>query len=241
VASLTAAAPGAGLRLRLDTTGGNPLYVTELLHALEEDGALRIENGFADTDAETLPTGLVQTLDRRIAALPTGTADALRLASLLGGAFSLDDLAAVAGRSVVDVAGVLREAVDAGLVTGDGSRLAFRHDLIREAVYVGIAPAIRTDLHVAAARALASAGASAAQVARQYAVGARPGDLVVVPNRTDGSWPVDVLAMAHADHEHDEAIVVHLVHDPVATDPDAVGAILALEGHAPRRPRLLCE
>ena len=178
VASLTAAAPGAGLRRRLDATGGNPLYVTELVRALDEEGVLRIENGFAETDVETLPAGLAQTLHRRIAALPSDTVQALRLASLLGGSFSLDDLATIAGRRVVDVAGMLREAVDAGLVTGDGNHLAFRHDLIREAVYEGIIPAIRTDLHVAAARALARAGAPAGQVARHYALGARPGDVL---------------------------------------------------------------
>lgn len=180
VASLTSAAPGAGLRRRLDATGGNPLYVTELVRALDDEGLLRVEDGLADTDAESLPEGLVQTLDRRVAALSDETAEALRLASLLGGSFVLEDLAVIAGRSVVDVAGALREAVDAGLVTGDGSRLAFRHDLMREAVYVGVAPAIRTDLHLAAARALAGAGASTHQVARQYALGARPGDVVAV-------------------------------------------------------------
>lgn len=178
VASLTAAAPGAGLRRRLDATGGNPLYVTELVRALDEEGALHVVEGLADTNAESLPGGLVQTLDRRITALASETAEILRLASLLGGEFSLDDLAAVAGLSVVDVAALLHEAVDAGLVTGAGQRLAFRHDLIREAVYLGVAPAVRTDLHLAAAQALAGAGASAAQVARQYALGARPGDAV---------------------------------------------------------------
>lgn len=180
VASLTAAAPGSGLRRRLDATGGNPLYVTELVRALDDEGALRVEHGFADTDADSLPGSLVQTLGRRVASLADETADVLVLASLLGGAFTLDDLAAVAGRRVVEVAGLLREAVDAGLLTGDGTRLAFRHDLVREAVYEGVAPAIRTDLHVAAGRALAQAGASAAQVARQYALGARPGDPTAV-------------------------------------------------------------
>lgn len=180
VANLTAAAPGAGLRRRLRAAGGNPLYVIELVRALDDEGALRVENGYAETDAESLPVGLVQTLGRRVASLPAETVEALRLASLLGSSFSLDDLAAVAGRSVVDVAAQLREAVDAGLVTGERRRLAFRHDLIREAVYDQITPAIRTDLHVAAARALAGSGASTGQVARQYALGARTGDPVAV-------------------------------------------------------------
>jgi hypothetical protein len=53
--------------------------------------------------------------------------------------------------------------------------------------------------------------------------------------------PVDVLAVADADHENDEALVVHLVDDPIVAYPDAVGAILALECHAPRRTRLVCQ
>lgn len=180
VASLTGAAPGPTLRHRLDATAGNPLYVTELLRALDDHGALRVESGVADTDAENLPEGLVQTLSRRIGALTPETADLLRLASLLGSSFTLDDLATIAGRSMVDAAGLLRGAVDAGLVVGQGSELRFRHDLIREAVYLDVPGPIRTDLHLSAGRALASTGAPAASVARQYSLGARPGDLVAV-------------------------------------------------------------
>jgi len=60
-----------------------------------------------------------------------------------------------------------------------------------------------------------------------------------VADCTDRSGPVDVSAMTHADHEHDETIVVHLVDDPVVTDPNPVGAVLALEGHTPRWTRLV--
>jgi hypothetical protein len=47
--------------------------------------------------------------------------------------------------------------------------------------------------------------------------------------------------MAHADHEHEEPAVVHLIDDPVVTDPNSVGAVLALEGHTPRWTRLVCQ
>ena len=80
------------------------------------------------------------------------------------------------GRSVVDVAGWLREASLAGLIAGDGDRMSFRHDLIREAVYGHMLAAERRDLHRAAGDALAAAGASARQVAEQFARGGRVGD-----------------------------------------------------------------
>ena len=104
----------------------------------------------------------------------------MRIASLLGGAFTLHDVAAITGRSVLDVAGVLRDASLAGLVVGDGERLTFRHDLVREAVYHHMLPAERRDLHRAAAQALASAGAPTQQVAEQYVRGALPGDVEAV-------------------------------------------------------------
>ena len=81
---------------------------------------------------------------------------------------------------MIDVAAWLREASLAGLIVGEGERLAFRHDLIREAVYGHMLPAERRDLHRAAGQALAHTGAPAQQVAEQFARGALPGDLEAV-------------------------------------------------------------
>src|SRR4029079_11804247 len=86
----------------------------------------------------------------------------------------------ITGRSVVDVAARLQDASQAGLVIGEGDRLAFRHDLIREAIYTDMAPAVRSDLHRAAGQALAAHGAPVTQVAQQFALGARTGDLDAV-------------------------------------------------------------
>ena len=80
------------------------------------------------------------------------------------------------GTSVVEVAGWLRDASLAGLITGQDERLAFRHDLIREAVYAHVPPAERRDLHRAAGQAMALAGAETRQIAEQFGRGARLGD-----------------------------------------------------------------
>ncbi len=174
--AITAAAPGASLRTRLDATGGNPLYVRELLHCLDDDGALRIDDGVAEVADDVPLAGLHDTLVRRLSWLPAETNEVLRYASLLGTAFTLQDVGTVMGRSVVDVAGWLREASLAGLITGDGDRMSFRHDLIREAVYGHMLAAERRDLHRAAGDALAAAGSSARQVAEQFGRGGRVGD-----------------------------------------------------------------
>jgi class 3 adenylate cyclase/DNA-binding CsgD family transcriptional regulator len=178
--ALTGAAPGQRLRERLRSTAGNPLFITELLRSLDDEGLLRIESGLAEVAGADLPANLNDTLVRRLSWLRPDTNELLRLASLLGRAFTLHDLAAITGRSVVDLASGLREASLAGLIVGDGDQLTFHHDLIRDAVYGHMLAAERRDLHRAAGQALAHAGAPTRQVAEQYARGASPGDLQAV-------------------------------------------------------------
>jgi class 3 adenylate cyclase/DNA-binding CsgD family transcriptional regulator/tetratricopeptide (TPR) repeat protein len=179
-AALTGAAPGSRLRERLAATGGNPLFVSELLRSFDEEQQLRIEAGVAEISESAVAATLGATLIRRLSWLPEGTRDLLRLASLLGTSFTLTELSAVTGRTVVEVASWLRDAMLAGLVVGEGERLSFRHDLVREAVYDDMLPAERRDLHHAAGQALARAGAPLQQVAWQYSRGATTGDLEAV-------------------------------------------------------------
>jgi hypothetical protein len=51
--------------------------------------------------------------------------------------------------------------VAAGILTGSGSELAFRHLLIQQALYGNMPTALTTALHAEAARELAAAGADA--------------------------------------------------------------------------------
>lgn len=177
---LTGAAPGVGLRRRLASTAGNPLFITELLRLLDDDGQLEIAEGVVDAAGAAMPAGLNETLVRRLSWLSRPTIDLLRLASLLGTSFTLANVATVTGRSIIEVAAGLREASVGGIISGDGDRLTFRHDLVREAVYGDMVPAERRDLHGAAARALANSGASLQQVANQFGRAAQQGDLVAV-------------------------------------------------------------
>ncbi|HTK15362.1 MAG TPA: AAA family ATPase, partial [Acidimicrobiia bacterium] len=176
VSSQYGAPPGRKLTQWLESTAGNPLFVVELARSLDDDGVLHVANGFVDTDIERLPEELRETIVRRLSMLSADCNELLRLASLLGSDFTLIELAAIAGRSVVSVAAQLHEAVDAGILEGAGDTLSFRHDLIREAVYHTMAPAIRRDLHAASARALVATGARPTAIARHFSLGARIGD-----------------------------------------------------------------
>ena len=172
--------PGLSLRERLDAAAGNPLYVTEVLGGLQERGLIRVEVGRAESASGELPADLARTLLRRIHALPPETVGLLRLASLMGAEFTFGDLATVAKFDVVDCAAAVQPAVDAAFVVGRDGLLRFRHDLVREAVYADIDPAIRRSLHVEAARSLIEAGASSQRIAEQFVLGSPVGDIDAV-------------------------------------------------------------
>jgi predicted ATPase len=135
VSDVVAALPGQGLMAELSGAAGNPLYVTELLAAIIEEGAVRTVDGRAEVAETTLPPTLRLTILRHLSFLPDERLDALRPASILGSRFLVSDLAATTERSVLDLTSVLAPAIAARILEDDGDRLRFRHDLVREAVY----------------------------------------------------------------------------------------------------------
>jgi predicted ATPase len=98
VAEIVAAEPGPGLLARISGAAGNPLFVTELVGALAQEGGIETAGGWAETAELMLPPTLRLTILRRLSFLPEDTLQALRVASILGSGFSLADLATVGGR-----------------------------------------------------------------------------------------------------------------------------------------------
>lgn len=66
---------------------------------------------------------------------------------------------------------VLEEAVQAGILVHEDERLAFRHDLLREALYKDMGAGIPSSLHLDAGRALAASGAAPLDVAHHLVLG----------------------------------------------------------------------
>ena len=114
-----------------------------------------------------LPASLAAVLNDRLSSVSAETAQLLRAAALLGGRFAVTDLAVVLRRPASDLAAGLQEAVAAGILTGSGPELAFRHLLIQQAIYESMPEALRTALHAEAARELAASGADMLSVAQQ--------------------------------------------------------------------------
>ncbi len=176
VTDAVAAEPGRRLLEEMAGARGNPLFLTELLAAIKQEGAVRTVDGHAEVEQASLPPTLRLTILRRLSFLPDDTLEALRPASILGSSFSVLDLSTTTTRSVLDLSAVLGSAVDASVLEDAGDRLRFRHDLIRDAVYEDLPESVRLALHREAGQRLARSGAPALQVAGQLARGAAPGD-----------------------------------------------------------------
>src|SRR5437588_5042729 len=162
VLDITGTPPTAGLSHALhDRAGGNPFFVEELLAA---------------GDGDELPDSLRDAL-------------LVRLRRLSGRAREIVGVAAVAGRRIDhrllralvvmedgELIGALREAVAQQVLISDGLSYAFRHALLREAVYADLVAHQRAPLHAALAEKLSlepmlagAQAAVAAEVAHHWA------------------------------------------------------------------------
>src|SRR6266511_2107890 len=159
--------PGPRLLRLARGAAGNPLYLTELVDALLRSGALVAHDGMVEATGGRPPDSLPAAIADRLEFLSAPVHDVLRTAALLGVDFSVSELAVLSGQRVGDLLSVLDEAILAGVLLENGVGLAFRHPLIRRALYDGIPAAVRAAWHRDAARALAADGAPVERVARQ--------------------------------------------------------------------------
>lgn len=190
--------PGPRLRRQAEGAGGNPFYVTELVAALRSSGSLVDRGADVDVDTAGSPVARALTTILELSFLTPGTQDLLRAASVLGSTFSVRELALATGEPVAALAPRLREAMATGLLREEGEQLAFRHDLIREALYDDLPVSMRQGLHLDVADALLGAGASALDVAEHVVRGASPGNAVALERLRQAADEATVRAPAIA-------------------------------------------
>jgi DNA-binding CsgD family transcriptional regulator len=170
VGTLAGGRPDMSLLRLAAGAAGNPLYLTELFAALTRSGGIAVTpSGTAQLAADSVPDSLPGAIADRLGFVSGPTRQVLRAAALLGVEFALTDLTTVLGRGVADLVPAIDEARSSGVLTGarGGTGLAFRHPLIREALYAELPAAVRSAWHREAGHALATAGAAPDRVARQ--------------------------------------------------------------------------
>jgi len=155
----------ADLGKRIAGADGNPFYILELLKAGRR-------TGLAEDDVPVA----VRAVARHLRPLSGGARRLLQVASVLGREFSVAEMAVLTAQPSSLLLGAVEEALRAEMLVEVPAGLAFRHDLLREAVYDSLPASARVALHRDAADALRRTGASAVRVAGQLALGALPGD-----------------------------------------------------------------
>jgi DNA-binding CsgD family transcriptional regulator len=137
-------APVAAVRAAHRRSGGNPLY----LRAVARTTKISAGDGGAEL------RHLVRTT---LTALPAAVLDLLDAAAVLGEEVDAERLAAVVGRAAADVRRGLDVAVQAGVLSAVPDlpgRRRFVHAVVRDAIYAGLSPSTREELHRRAAEAL---------------------------------------------------------------------------------------
>jgi DNA-binding CsgD family transcriptional regulator len=155
-------------------TGGNPLFLRELLRALDAAGVVPSDAAAGAVQAVG-PAAVSRFVLHRLAGLGPAATGLARAVAVLGDDSELPLAARVSGLSE----GAAREAAD-GLVRADifipAERLGFVHPIVRAALYEDLAPGERQARHAAAAEALAREGASAERVTAHLLLAAPAGD-----------------------------------------------------------------
>lgn len=140
-----------------DATGGNPMFLRELLRELDESVKLATATDLLDVLSSIAPAGVRALVKRRMARLsPTG-AEFACVAAVLDGEMSAELLAHVSALSPEAARSVIEECLANRLLVEDQftfDRFRFPHALVRNAVYASMTERKRLELHGSVAQAL---------------------------------------------------------------------------------------
>ena len=147
-------------------TDRNPFFVEELLRHLVETGAIDPATGRWPTATAIedlgVPDEVRQVLASRLARLSAPARELLQMAAVLGREFEFTLLSQLTGWQDGQVIEAVEEALRASILSDRGSSwvasYAFRHALVREALYADISQPRRQSLHMRAVAAIEAAG-----------------------------------------------------------------------------------
>ncbi|MEU0630551.1 AAA family ATPase [Streptomyces sp. NPDC005989] len=196
---------------------GLPQLLVELLGSLREE-AVTIENGTARLSARPPAPRELPSVVRRLDQLSDEARELVQTAAALGGTVTVARLAELLGRSSAALITAVRESLDADLLAESGDRLAFRHDLIREAVEAGLPLPLR-------------------QALSRQAAGLPPGRAPAAATEAGRAAPGDT---AEADRLRTEAAELAGTAPGTAAER-SLKALELTPADAPERPRVVAE
>lgn len=156
----------------LKATRGNPLFVQEIVHALQRHDAAydgqRIAGNELPQAKLVLPESITIAVSARIDTLDPKCTEVLTHAALLGDRFNIEQLAAVLAKPPIALLDALEPALRERLLSVDDDAFAFLHPLIRHVFYHRASPPRRQLMHLKIAEVLKEAPdatGNAAQIA----------------------------------------------------------------------------
>jgi tetratricopeptide (TPR) repeat protein len=150
------------VRLLFDRTEGHPLFTEELIRSLRDAAVLEITGPSREVtvDGDALarlgvPSSVSAIIASRIDRLPLSHQDTLKVASVIGRWFSIDEIERVhpESTSASDIKAHLEEAVALDLIEfndqGGSGEYRFSHILTAEAIYRLLSAEFREQMHLA--------------------------------------------------------------------------------------------
>ena len=168
--------PGDELLRKAEQVRGDPFLLIEFFRGLQDDRIVTMEAGRARLLEDRMPRRNSDNMRVRLLRISPAASRVATLASALGMRFSVHELAELGRMPITELLDPIKDLVQADILTESGDRLAFGHDLIREAVRASSSVPVRRALDRQAADVLLSQGALPVEVAQQLADCAEPGD-----------------------------------------------------------------
>jgi len=174
------AEPDDGLLELVKRGHGSPFVLMELLSGLRDEQLVRIESGHAELVDERLPRRVRDSMRDRLKRMSVPAHEAATVAASLGRRFSFTDLARMLDLYPFALLSPVEELISCSVLIESDEYLAFRHDIVRDAVRASVPVSARRALDRHAADVLLAAGATPVEVAAQLAASAEPADEVAI-------------------------------------------------------------
>jgi predicted ATPase len=159
---------------------GNPFLLMELLLGLGEEGLIEVRPGGADVLEARLPARLRENMRYRLERMSATARRTAVVAAVLGRSVSFEHLVAMLALVPSELLEPIAELKRADILIESGEALAFRHDIIRQAVLNTIPGSARRALDRQAAEMLLAEHALPLEIAARLADSAAPGDQVAI-------------------------------------------------------------
>ena len=129
-------------------TGGNPLFVGELVTLLGAED--RLTGDLTHSGSLPLPDGVREAIAQRLSPLPNEAVETLGVAAVIGNRFSVTSLSTAAELPREQLLGLLEAAGQIGLlhpVPDSAEQYAFSHAMVQATLYESLNPSRRIALH----------------------------------------------------------------------------------------------